>query len=530
MANKTEYSRLVLKRAASSGVTPTIATYSPTTIDNTWLATDILPGEFFLNLADDRVFTRTDNGIIEFVTTSTYSSTDIWENKGSDIQLSASYSTLPVLPATDDTSDLGSSTYRWKDLYLGSVLDVASHLTYSVSGTAIYKYDNTGIQLQSEKVIKSSNGGGQLDLDYGGSTSEVLLSTDNGSFTESALYMEPYSANLFVADGGVGTNNLHMNAGSQYISISAGATDDIKIAIANNSIFYSRNGGNFITTNSDLSPVVISSRNSTMGSGIINSFIGGGYTNVIKLDSDKSSIIGGSNNTIADTNNAVIVGGDINLIDDFSENSVIAGGSASSIGDVSLNGFIGGGQSHNIEGGNNSAIIGGVGGTVSTGVDRAVILGGSGLVATASDTVYIEDLDISGNIVSTVTITDSVTLESINHNWENLTQTTNAATTTVLTIPVGSNIAMMIEANVVGMLTNNTKAISTKIRGTYRNNAGTISLVGTTTSDIKTDLSTAAITLVISGTDVLVRVTGEADTAIDWGSSVITHKVQTGLF
>jgi hypothetical protein len=63
MANKTEYSRLLLKRSAIGGVEPTVP--SGTTIDNNWLATDLLVGEGFLNTFDDRLWYRTLNGIIE---------------------------------------------------------------------------------------------------------------------------------------------------------------------------------------------------------------------------------------------------------------------------------------------------------------------------------------------------------------------------------------------------------------------------------------------------------------------------------
>ncbi len=53
-----------MKRSALSGTTPTINTAS--TIDNTWLPTDIQIGELFANVEDDRVFVRTNNGLFEF--------------------------------------------------------------------------------------------------------------------------------------------------------------------------------------------------------------------------------------------------------------------------------------------------------------------------------------------------------------------------------------------------------------------------------------------------------------------------------
>lgn len=63
MSNKTEYSRLLLKRSTIPFEVPTVPT--GTTIDNSWLTTDLLVGEGFLNAFDDRLFYRTLNGIIE---------------------------------------------------------------------------------------------------------------------------------------------------------------------------------------------------------------------------------------------------------------------------------------------------------------------------------------------------------------------------------------------------------------------------------------------------------------------------------
>jgi hypothetical protein len=63
MANKIEYSRLVFKRSGVTGVEPTVPTGD--TIDNTWLDTDLLVGEGFINIADDKFWFRTDNGIVE---------------------------------------------------------------------------------------------------------------------------------------------------------------------------------------------------------------------------------------------------------------------------------------------------------------------------------------------------------------------------------------------------------------------------------------------------------------------------------
>ena len=64
MSDKTEYSRLLVKRTDNSGTIPTIPT--GTTL-STFTDTDTFVGEFFLNTTDDRLWVRTDNGQYEIM-------------------------------------------------------------------------------------------------------------------------------------------------------------------------------------------------------------------------------------------------------------------------------------------------------------------------------------------------------------------------------------------------------------------------------------------------------------------------------
>lgn len=63
---KTEYTRQLLKRTSSSGQTPTTTT--ATTIDSSWLNTDIMIGEMFANIEDDKLWFRSNNGVVEVST------------------------------------------------------------------------------------------------------------------------------------------------------------------------------------------------------------------------------------------------------------------------------------------------------------------------------------------------------------------------------------------------------------------------------------------------------------------------------
>jgi len=73
MSNITEYSRLVFKRSTVAGVVPTIP--SGDTINSTWTNTDILVGEAFLNTQDDRLWVRTDNGLLDLTASGTTGTT-----------------------------------------------------------------------------------------------------------------------------------------------------------------------------------------------------------------------------------------------------------------------------------------------------------------------------------------------------------------------------------------------------------------------------------------------------------------------
>jgi hypothetical protein len=89
--------------------------------DGTWDANDLVLGEMGINLADDTCFIRTDNGIVELVTTSL--SSGLWYRDGQDVRLIGVEVTSPetepsVLPSVDGECDLGSSSLRWRDIYL----------------------------------------------------------------------------------------------------------------------------------------------------------------------------------------------------------------------------------------------------------------------------------------------------------------------------------------------------------------------------------------------------------------------------
>jgi adhesin HecA-like repeat protein len=110
----------------------------------------------------------------------------------------------------------------------------------------------------------------------------------------------------------------------------------------------------------------------------------------------------------------------------------------------------------------------------------------------------------------------------------NATQTTSNATPTNIagsSYAVATSNAIQYEARIVARDVTNSASSSWRITGTFYNNGGTVSQQGSATI-VTEQLSNAGlgVDLVISGTNVLVQVTGLAATTVNWRafSSVIS--------
>lgn len=64
-----------------------------------------------------------------------------WDIVSNDVKLDV---TGNMLPNTDDSNDIGSSSLRWKDLYLGSTIDYDSNLVFKSGGTTRVTFENDG--------------------------------------------------------------------------------------------------------------------------------------------------------------------------------------------------------------------------------------------------------------------------------------------------------------------------------------------------------------------------------------------------
>ncbi len=159
----------------------------------------------------------------------------------------------------------------------------------------------TDITLTSGDKINSSSGGGELDLRYGGSDGELILSTDNGAYTaKQQLYMSDgyvelsdyatngevqlYADKLMIRRGASSvtgsTNGIYIKDGdaSGFVQIGVGASS------VNNDAIKLQDGGGVATITSDnaKASVIISSQNSYADTAITNSPILGGDTIVAR--------------------------------------------------------------------------------------------------------------------------------------------------------------------------------------------------------------------------------------------------------
>lgn len=209
MAKIEQYSRLINHSISTSGKVFTVPSSNDHT-DETWLATDLYIGELGVNITDDKVFVRTNNGIVQLSTSATASSSgaNIFIYDAPNIKIAATYSADAITPNGSYYTDLGSSSLRFKDLYLGG-----SGTTYTTINT------NGGILLKEvTNSILSTNGvsstNAPIEIHTGSSnvdkTRPLHLNTKRAVVTG--------SGNSMVS---IGSNNVYFNNNSYAVTVGA---------------------------------------------------------------------------------------------------------------------------------------------------------------------------------------------------------------------------------------------------------------------------------------------------------------------
>lgn len=170
--------------------------------------------------------------------------------------------------------------------------------------------------------IKSMNGRSQIDLDFGYTQDNILLSSDNGGQAESYVFLDPATVFLKNGDGGTGRSFLQLDGNVKLSTIDLFSTDGkFNTSNARNIIFFGDSGAAAVTTqNNDKPGVVISSKNSTIDVGVMNSVILGSngitatYSDSVYVPDlyiqDSKSISFNNNTTFKNTN-----AGSINIFD-----------------------------------------------------------------------------------------------------------------------------------------------------------------------------------------------------------------------
>lgn len=204
------------------------------------------------------------------------------------------------------------------------------HVSNLYGCSPITIHDN--LVIESGLTISSSNGGGQIELDYALQPSNILISTDNGGSSESFVNLQPTELNLGSLNGDVriqSSNSNSFRSGNLFSNRSQilMEPDFVKIGVVDPSavfsndyesvVVYNTRSSDQATSNANKWPVTVSSKNSTILSGVRNSVILGGSditattNNTVYVDNLNIKTIGGGTSVInlgLDVNGNVVTG------------------------------------------------------------------------------------------------------------------------------------------------------------------------------------------------------------------------------
>jgi len=330
--------KIRIKRSTTAGEIPVLGPTNDYT-DGSWSDTSMIyPGEFFMNMADERLWIGGTSGVTEI---------DMLTSGGTDYDFcSTGIITGAISGCTNDSIVVGgvfnltsgsysfvgggqsNSATKRNSSVVGGLLNLASggnsfvgggqsnsailnnsaviggqsnlvSGSYSVvvggsgntisgarsaiiGGQSIIGSANDtvyvpNLNIQGGKSIKSSNSGSQIDLDYGGQAGDILISSDNGLFLENYFYSSPLYGTYIQDLKNTNEDSLITLNGS---SIELG----VRKNLGGSSQYY---GGINIGTTSfnsfdsnslgtGLVGVIINSINSTIASAVTNSVVIGG--------------------------------------------------------------------------------------------------------------------------------------------------------------------------------------------------------------------------------------------------------------
>jgi len=336
MSDKTEYSRLLIKRATETGVVPTIPT--GTTL-STFTNTDLFVGELFLNTTDENLWVRTDNGILQilnsgftssiFATGFTYDNANtltISNNNGSTLQTSINTMTgLTVNGAFSATTLFGD----------GSGLTGINSGDIFVTG---FTYDN------ANKLTIVSNSGASLNAFINVMTGLTI----NGAISATTYQNLPIDPDNYVTGGTFSSNTLTLDRQNGSVTIT-GFTSDIYTTGFTynnaNTLTISDNGGNnYSATINTMTGLTINGAISATTYQNLpidpdNYVTGGTFSSgTLTLDRQNGSV------SITGFTDTIFSGGSGNCITDLYVSNIIGCSPLSIFSDTSISGFTTGGS------------------------------------------------------------------------------------------------------------------------------------------------------------------------------------------
>lgn len=247
-------SRIAVHRTTTTGLAPTIPASVDFT-DGTWINTDILVGEFFVNTTDDKAWFRTDNGIIEISTSASTSA--LWQRAGSDI----APVTLPGSPLVPPNI----------------IID---------SNQNIHEVGGAQIDFYSGELLLSNDNGGYGDSYIDLYNTEIDISSNGSTFSAVATFSSIASSiiSLTTTDtAGAGTTSTSItqeSVGATTATIELNVKDNTGGASQyGNGIYLGADFGSGVTgpaLGTGLAGVFINSIGSSFNTGVTNSVIIGG--------------------------------------------------------------------------------------------------------------------------------------------------------------------------------------------------------------------------------------------------------------